>query len=82
MGSSANREMLISVSSQSAGALLTDEADVDLEDDEELLEMEEASEVLAEAESAACSLIFCRVVVSAESFEGRVARARLVEIVA
>lgn len=59
LGSSANREMLISVSSQSTGVLLTEEAVVEFVDEVELLEIEEASEGFAEAESAACSLICC-----------------------
>jgi len=59
LGSSANREMLISVSSQSAGVLPTEEAVVDFVEDAELLEVDEESEDFAEAESAACSPICC-----------------------
>jgi len=70
--------MLISVSSQSAGALLTDEAVVELIDEAELFEIEDEAEGFAEAESAACSPICCPWT-SVVFLEGWLAKVRLVE---
>jgi len=81
LGSSANREILISESSQSAGVLLTDEAVVDFVDDAELLGTKEEYEGFEEAEFAACSPICCPWV-SEESLEDWVVRVRLIETVA